>query len=111
MVGQVLVRAGVAAAEEMPWADDREAHRVLLPIRDPLRSAILGKAEYAVVGRGIQRAVGGIDAEAVHVRQPGFRVGLRVGGRLLGLPAGREGGSADHHENGAAERLARPDSA
>ncbi len=73
-------RVGVAAAEEVPWPDDGETHGVLEPAGDPARRTGGGDAEQSVVGGGVEGAVGRVDAEPVHMRDPGIGAG-RYGGR------------------------------
>ncbi|WP_189216126.1 MULTISPECIES: hypothetical protein [Streptomyces] len=64
VVAAVLGR--VAAAEEGLRADDGEA-RVVGLVADPLRGAVVGHGDHALVGGDVQAFVGRVDAQAVDV--------------------------------------------
>src|SRR5688500_16838697 len=92
----------MARPDEAPGAGDREAHRVLVAIADPLRPGRSGRrAEEAGVRRDEERAIRRIDPEAVHVHRTGILLLARstLERRFLGPAAA---GERNHDQQGRA---------
>ncbi|MFP5371513.1 MAG: cytochrome c biogenesis CcdA family protein, partial [Actinomycetes bacterium] len=66
----LVAQVGMAAGDEAVGAGDGEAHGVLVAVPDALGAAVAVEPEQARMGGGVERAVGGVDPEAVHVDQP-----------------------------------------
>ncbi len=71
---EVFPSVRMSGAEKATRARNREGHRVLIAISDPVGDAgSLGQSKKASVGGDIEGVVGWVDAETVNMDRAGIR--------------------------------------
>jgi hypothetical protein len=97
-----MLKVRMTARDEVVGTDHREAHGVLMGIRNPASTTVPDDEE-AGVGRGIQRTIPRVDAEAVDMNEAGV-VGDRRRGRGR-TPLQPTGGQRDQQRDPKANAM------